>query len=112
MPITPLAHALKMPIKEWARRHGIMPSQMFIQSSAGKAGYITVSIKSINRDLEFPLEERIKALKIIYPNHPDCWSGSAGNIHSNMMTMVAEQWAKFMEESGIQVDSIKEMENE
>jgi len=106
MPITPLAHALKMPIKEWARRHGIKPSQIGIHSSAGKAGYINVVVKHENRHLEFPLEERVKALKIIYPNNPNCWSGSAGNIHSYMMAMVPQQWAKLMEESGIEVESV------
>lgn len=103
MPITPLAKALKMPIKAWARRHGITPSQISIQSSAGKVGYITVMI---DRHLEFPLEERIRALKIIYPKNESCWSGSAGNIRSNMMTMIPSQWERFVTDIGIQVENM------
>lgn len=69
-------------------------------TSAGKARWQGVWIKSEpgkwNEPLKytqaFPLEFRISCLKVIYPNSPDCWSGSAGNVSAYSIAMLPDEW--------------------
>ena len=45
---------------------------------------------------QFPLDVRVKALEIIYPNSPISTNGNAGNINGHSMSMHRDQWEKLI----------------
>lgn len=109
MPISEAQRRITIQIKDWYRHHGMTTKQVSVRSSSGLGQWINFRIRPnpstdyrapLTYPVSIPLEERIRALKIIYPNSPDCWSGSAGNIEEHSMAMSSSQWEKFLNEAG------------
>lgn len=108
MPISELQRTVAVRIKDWYRRHGMTTKQVSVHSSSGRGQWTQFRIRPdkstdwrtpLTYPVSIPLEERIRALKIIYPNRPECWSGSAGNVDEHSISMSASEWDKFLNEA-------------
>jgi hypothetical protein len=45
-----------------------------------------------------PLAFRIMCLKIVYPNSPSCWSGTAGNVSGHSISLHQHEWEQALAE--------------
>lgn len=106
MPITQLQRDVTRSIRQYGKR---IKGEVRFESGKGNGEWVAIRIRPIpNKDFRaplewpdvFPLEDRIKALKIIYGE--DCKfaeNGSAGNIDQHSMAMSARQWVIFFRDT-------------
>ncbi len=122
--VSPLAKGVSKSIKSWGKEIG---APVRVRSMGGKAQFVQAWIPSkaaangivhaVGEPLQFqgsiPVEHRQKALKIIYPGHPELHTqGSAGNVDAHSMTMHAHQWQAFFKGTPHEVKGVDEAAEE
>ena len=70
----------------------------FIQAWIQSEPYVNVRDPLVFKE-EFPLEIRVKALKIIYTHCESFEKGNAGNINGHSMAMHRDQWEKLISQN-------------
>ena len=106
MAITQLQKDVTRSLRQYGKT---INAEVRFRSINAKSQYVEIHIKSIDRPTPdglrsafypdtFKLEDRVKALKIIYGENCDFAArGNSGNICPHSMTMHAHEWARFFE---------------
>ena len=118
MPISAKQKQIAPLIKRWYINHlGMKASQVSVTSSPGRGEWMRFRVRPDNNpnpyvchwSVEIPIDERKRALKVIYPNSPINEQGSAGNVDPHHISMHASEWEKFLTEIGITADVVSDI---